>query len=253
MLTITMNTHGWSPRNPFPGVDLQGTCAILIPGTWCDGRIWQTQIEMLKDAGINAVALDTSSFDSIESLTRAVLAQAPRRFSVAGFSSGGYCALDLVRQAPERVDRLALVATQASAVDEATEKPQTLAMLNAARINPITNVVRSMLPGLLANAGQEHVRHVIEAMAISVGIGGLENQVKALLNRCDSTSLLPSITQRTLVVAGEHDALIHAEQQRIMTYQIRHSSFVLFSGVGHMIPIENPVGLGKLMVDWFGR
>ena len=208
-------------------------------------------MDVLRGAGISAIALDTTSFDSIDRVTRAVLTQAPRKFSVAGFSSGGYCALDLVRKASDRIDRLALVATQSSGVGEATEKPQTIAMLDAARANPVASVVQDLLPVLVADASQGNVNQVVEAMAIGVGVRGLENQVMALLNRRDSTSLLTSIVQPTLVVAGEHDALIPVERQRTMASRIKHSRFVQLDGVGHMVPIEDPIVLGNLLVEWF--
>ena len=248
-----MSTPDWNPRNPLPATDKRKPCVLLIPGTWCNGRVWRPQIKALKNAGMDAIAIDTTPFDNISSMTKAVLAGAPQHFSVAGFSSGGYCALDLVRQAPARVSRLALVATQASAAGEDFEKPQTLAMLDAARANPFESVIDGILPALVADSNDADARRVITRMAGEVGINGLQNQVAALLDRRDSTPLLSSIAQPTLVVAGEHDALIPAEQQRAMASRIEHARFVQLDGVGHMTPLENPAGLADLLVEWFGR
>src|SRR5579884_4003287 len=83
---------------------------LLIPGVLCEQRLWRRQIESLADRFGITVA-DLTGGESIAEMAEAVLARAPRRFSVAGFSLGGQVALEIARVAGERVERLALLST----------------------------------------------------------------------------------------------------------------------------------------------
>src|SRR5579885_2048540 len=88
---------------------------LLIPGVFCDERLWREQVESLTDRFGITVA-DLTRGESISEMAEAVLERAPRRFSLAGFSLGGQVALEIMRLASERVERLALLSTTAGGV-----------------------------------------------------------------------------------------------------------------------------------------
>ena len=87
---------------------------VLLPGLLCDAALWSHQTRYLGEVADITVA-DLTRFDSVSALAAEVLAKAPSRFAVAGLSMGGYVALEIMRQAPERIVKLALLDTNARA------------------------------------------------------------------------------------------------------------------------------------------
>src|SRR5579864_3978190 len=87
---------------------------ILLPGLLCDAALWRPQVE-----GLAALAepeiMDLTRDDSLGAMARRALAAAPPSFALAGLSMGGYVAQEIMRQAPERVTKLALLDTSARA------------------------------------------------------------------------------------------------------------------------------------------
>src|SRR6185312_6125237 len=90
---------------------------VLLPGLLCDAALWRHQVEYLQDLAEITVA-DLTLDSTIEAMADRVLSAAPRRFALAGLSMGGYVAQEILRQAPERVERLALLDTSARADTE---------------------------------------------------------------------------------------------------------------------------------------
>lgn len=85
---------------------------LLLPGLLCNHLLWRHQIINLADIADIQVA-DLTQDNSIEAMALRTLASAPKRFAVAGLSMGGYVALEIMRQAPDRVAGLALLDTSA--------------------------------------------------------------------------------------------------------------------------------------------
>src|SRR5512135_1268766 len=85
---------------------------VLVPGLTCTARLYVDQIPTLWQFGSVTVA-DHRRDDSMANIARRILAAAPPRFALAGLSMGGFIAFEIMRQAPERVTRLALLNTQA--------------------------------------------------------------------------------------------------------------------------------------------
>src|SRR5262245_36950777 len=85
---------------------------VLIPGLNCSARLYAEQIPVLWQFGPVQVA-DHTRDDSMDAIATRILAAAPSRFALAGLSMGGYLALTIVRRAPERVQKLALLDTSA--------------------------------------------------------------------------------------------------------------------------------------------
>ena len=86
------------------------TPLVLLPGTLLDAELFGHQIAHLADVADITVG-DLANDDSIAGMARTVLAAAPQRFALAGLSLGGIVAFEIMRRAPERVTRLALLDT----------------------------------------------------------------------------------------------------------------------------------------------
>lgn len=84
---------------------------VFIPGLTCTGAVFGPQINSLKERPI--ILAETCDLDTIEAMAQRLLDHAPAKFALLGISMGGYIALEVIRQAPERVSRLALLNTNA--------------------------------------------------------------------------------------------------------------------------------------------
>ncbi len=93
---------------------------ILLPGLLCDASIWAAQIEALKSYTAVAVA-DCSRLDSLQEMARAALGLREGSLVVIAHSMGARVALEMVRAAPERISKLALLDTDAHPVGEGEE------------------------------------------------------------------------------------------------------------------------------------
>ena len=83
---------------------------VLLPGMMCDARMYAPQIEALKDIAECQVGY-LGGADNIAEIAKQVLLNAPEKFALAGLSMGGIVAMEVARQAPQRVTRLALMDT----------------------------------------------------------------------------------------------------------------------------------------------
>ncbi|WP_206238758.1 alpha/beta fold hydrolase [Novosphingobium terrae] len=222
---------------------------VLLPGLLCDARLWQRQADDLADIAAPWIA-DLTQDDSIPAMAARVLAQAPERFALAGLSMGGYVALEIMRQAPGRVTRLALLDTSAAPDGEArqAERQRAIKTLGLGRFMGVTE---AMLPQLV------HESHVcgpvgatVRAMAKEVGQQAFVRQQQAILTRTDSRPLLPGITVPTLIAVGEDDRMTPPPLAEAMHQAIPGARLHRFAQCGHLPPLEQPEATSALLRDW---
>jgi len=228
---------------------VERTPLLLLPGLLCDAGLWVHQSEALADVAEVQVA-DLTQDDRVEAMAARVLAQAPARFALAGLSMGGYVAFEILRQAPERVSRLALLDTTAApdSPERALQRRRSLAILNRGRFLGVT---QQLLPTLV------HPRHVlgpvgeaVQAMARRVGPEAYRRQQTAILHRPDSRPLLPMLTQPTLVLGGADDALTPPAVVQALAEQIPGAQLHTLPDCGHLPTLEQPEATSALMRRW---
>lgn len=223
---------------------------ILLPGLLCDYRLWAHQIEHL--AGVADITVpDMTGSDRLSGLARTVLNQSPGTFLLAGLSMGGYVAQEIMRQAPDRVTKLALLDTSPLAdTAEVTERRQ--GMIRLAETGNFSKIMPMMLPQLLHtdSLANEMLTGTVKAMASTIGPEAFIRQQKVIMQRPDSRESLKSITCPTLVLCGEADALtppaVHEEMQGL----IPGSTLIMVEGAGHLSPLEAPVRVTEALKDW---
>ena len=224
---------------------------VLLPGLLCDGRIWQTQTEALADVA-QCVIADLSQDDSILALAARVLqhVQAPQ-FCLAGHSMGGYVALELMRQAPQRVQRLALISTQAGGDSEAV-RARRLGLIELASRGRFVGVTDRLLPMLMHRTGLRDARSValVKDMAREIGIAGFLRQQQAILSRTNSEPFLADIQCPTLILCGEQDALTPLAQHTFMANAIKNAQFKVIADCGHLPMLEQPAACAATLRDW---
>ena len=225
---------------------------ILLPGLLCDAALWQHQVEHLKDMVAVSVA-DLTQDDSIPAMADRVLQSAPPRFALAGLSMGGYVAQEIMRQAPERVERLALIDTNARADKEDQVKARR-DLIHLAEIGTFKGVTPRLLPNLVHPSRLEdpNVAGVVFAMAERIGQAAFKRQQEAILARKDGRGDLAAITVPTLVLAGRQDQLCPPKVQEEMVAQLPHARLVLVEDCGHLAPLERPYATTAVMRYWLG-
>ncbi|MFL6587853.1 MAG: alpha/beta fold hydrolase [Luteimonas sp.] len=225
------------------------TSLLLLPGLLCTDRLWQAQIKALDDVADAQVA-DLTRDDSVGAMAQRVLGDAPPRFALAALSMGGYVAFEILRRAPERVTRLALVATSARP-DSPERAAQRRRGIDAIGRGRFVGVTRQLLPSLV------HPSHVdgptgeiVQSMASEVGANGYLRQQAAILGRPDSESVLASIEVPTLIVVGEEDRLTPPVEAEAMHAGIAGSTLHRLEMCGHLPPLERSDEMSNLMRAW---
>ncbi|MEI9987866.1 MAG: alpha/beta fold hydrolase [Aliidongia sp.] len=225
------------------------TPLILLPGLLCDAALWQYQISALADFAEPRVA-DLTRFDSIAAMAEGVLSTAPERFALAGLSMGGYVALEIIRRAPERVTRLALLDTSARA-DTDAQRARRRGLIELAQLGKFRGVTPHLLPMLLhADHLNGRLSGIVTGMAERVGQAAFIRQELAILGRVDSRASLGAITAPTLVLCGDADALTPPIVAQEIAGNISGATFVLVEHCGHLSTLERPEAVNRAMIDW---
>ena len=222
---------------------------VLVPGLGSDGWIWAQQAGALAD--IAAVSIgDTLHDDSIAGMAARILSQAPARFALGGISMGGYVALEIVRQAPERVTRIAFFDT--SARPDTPEQTQARRAGNAriAAGEDYEAMTRAGREWLIHPDAPDAVAEGLVAMALRVGPEMYMRQQEAIIARPDSRPLLPTIAVPALVVAGAEDRMIAPAMAEEIAAGIPRARMAHVARCGHLPPVERPAETTALLRAW---
>jgi 4-hydroxy-2-oxoheptanedioate aldolase len=223
---------------------------LLVPGMLCDAVLWEGVIQRLETSCSPRVArIDLD--DSIEGMAESILATAPQQFALAGHSLGGIVCLEIMRRAPQRVTRLALLNTSArSATESQLEEWSELAeLLDRGDFDLVT--ARQADNALAAGRRSEPaLRKLVDEMGRSVGEAGLRRQLAAQRDRPDSRPVLPGISCPTVVIAGADDAVSPVALQEEIAGSVPGARLVVVAGCGHMSPIEQPERVADCLSSW---
>lgn len=228
---------------------------ILLPGMVCDRASWEPVIgKLVRFADIQVA--DYGDQDSLAGMAESVLASAPECFSLAGHSMGGRVALEICRLAPERVQRLCLIATEHTPKPEGdagiAETNARLGMLELAKSQGMHAMAEMWSPNLLAEANRKNPA-LLEEMTRMISrqsAAQLASHIRAGENRPDSTGVLEQLACPVLLIAGAEDALRPASVMARMQALIANSQFKTISDCGHMPMMEQPDSVGELLCKW---
>ncbi|WP_420332669.1 alpha/beta fold hydrolase [Roseibium sp.] len=226
------------------------TPLVLLPGMMCDARLYGPQIAALSGRVPMHLAPITA-YDTVQALARDVLENAPPKFALAGLSMGGIVAMEIVRQAPDRVSRLALLDTNPRAeLDEVRQarEPQ----IASVRAGGLHTVMRDELkPNYLANGPRrQDVLDMCMIMAMDLGPDVFERQSRALQTRPDQQQTLKSVNVPTLVLMGREDRLCPLDRHELLHALIAGSTFKIIEGAGHLPTLEQPEAVNAAFKTW---
>lgn len=226
------------------------TPILFIPGLLCSGELFAAQAAALWRLGPTTVA-STLEGRTITEVAKAILAAAPPRFALAGLSMGGYICFEIMRLAPDRVERLALLDTSARP-DTAAQTAARRAALARARETAFLPVALENLTSLLhpARRQDEDLHALCKRMALAVGLEGFERQLEIAISRPDSMPDLPRIAAPTLVLVGDTDMLTPVDRAREIASAIPGARLAIIEQCGHLSAIERPRAVSDALIDW---
>jgi pimeloyl-ACP methyl ester carboxylesterase len=226
---------------------------VLLPGLLNTRKVFEPVIAELGDAA-DVIVPELYSYDSMGAMADAALALAPERFSLGGFSMGGYVCFEILRRASSRVERLALIDTQA-----APDKPETTArrrgFVEQSQLGRFHGVQPSLLPSLVhpTRLADLAVVEPIMEMARHIGPEGFVREQRAIMARPDSRPMLVDIKVPTLVISGRQDQSIPLARAEEMAADISNSRLVVIEECGHMAPLEKPAEVAAALRRWLSQ
>ena len=226
---------------------------LLLPGMMCDARLYGPQIAAFShDRPI--VTAPINDHNTVEALARDILDHAPRQFALAGLSMGGIIAMEVFRQAADRVTRLALLDTnpkaEAPAIAQKRE-PQ----IQKVRDGHLRAVMRDeMKPNYLADGPQMgQILDLCMSMAETLGPEVFVNQSRALQSRPDQQDTLRAVRVPTLILCGEDDALCPIHRHELMHDLIPGSTLTIIKQAGHLPTLEQPDATNEALAKWLNQ
>jgi pimeloyl-ACP methyl ester carboxylesterase len=223
---------------------------ILIPGLACSARYFAAQIPVLWRFGPVTVARQTEHA-TMAALADDVLAAAPPRFALAGHSMGGFVAFEIMRRAPERVSRLALLDTspRPEIPEQTVNRRKLMDMAEGGRFAEIADL---LYPGYFHPSRHDDadLRALLRAMADDTGAAAFVRQAQAIIGRADSRPTLATIRCPTLVLLGEADQASPPDRSAAIAEGIAGARLVTIAGSGHMPTLERPDDVNAALVQW---
>lgn len=229
------------------------TPLVLLPGLLCDAALWAPQVAELSDiADCRIIVLNED--DTMAGMAHRVLDQVPETFALAGLSMGGYCAFEIMRQAPDRVSRLALLDTSHEA-DPPDRRATRLAWIDAARAHGLESRIPAHMEMYF------HPDHLSDAALVAtasqsarnIGLEAYARQLTAIMNRADSSADLAAISCPTLVLCGREDMATPLHLHEAMASAIKGADLQVVEHCGHLSTLEKPAEVNEALRRWLHR
>lgn len=231
--------------------------AVLVPGNMCDSRLWSGGADALRrvltgHGMIDVVDADMTHDATISDMAARALAAGSARLLVIGFSMGAIVALEMARQAPERIAGLVLIGLNAGPdlPERAAHRPVQQAEVRAGGLERV--LIEELKPNYLAerNRGDAALLAVLRDMGMALGPHVFAMQSEALRLRDDLRHVLPTLAVPVLLACGAEDALCPPAWHRQWAEAIADAQLLVVPGAGHMLPLEAPQALADRLDAW---
>lgn len=216
---------------------------VLLSGMMCDGRLFQHMPPH--------IYLPITGHETVHDIAKNVLDHAPETFALGGLSMGGIIAMDVIRQAPDRVTHLALMDTNCEAETDkikAFRQPQ----IDKAQAGQLESVMRDeMKPNYLSDGpNRAAILDLCMDMALSLGPDVFVAQSRALRDRPDQKSTLAAWRKPTLILCGDEDRLCPLHRHTLMADLMPQATLTVVENAGHLPPLEQPKATAAALNSW---
>ena len=226
------------------------TPLVLLPGMMCDERLFAPQIsELSKQREVHFAQI--SGHETITELATDVLNNAPPVFALAGLSMGGIVAMEVLSQASERVERLALLDTNPLA-ELSDVRMRRGPQIDAVKNGQLKEIIRDeMKPNYLFDGDKKtKILKLCMDMALDIGPDAFIRQSIALRDRIDQKNTLRTYKRPALVLCGRHDVLCPLERHELMHNLLENSKLEIIEDAGHLPTLEQPKITTMALISW---
>ena len=224
---------------------------VLVPGLKSDHRLWSPQVARFGARHVIHVPTEALRAGDVEAMAQAALDSSPARFALAGVSMGGYVALAMQRAQPQRITRLALLATSARPDTPEGTRARAESLADAQRSGLAAMTRARLVREFFAPPPPDgDIATTMVAMAEATGLALLEAQVRACATRPDARPSLAAIDVPVLILCGRDDAVIAPAASHEMAAAVRHARLVELPQCGHNLTLEQPDAVNQALAQW---
>ena len=224
---------------------------LLLPGTFCTEAMWRHQRRHLTDVAEVSVG-DVGTGESVAEVAESILGRAPERFALAGFSMGAIVAFEILRRAPERVLRLALLDANPGGSTPA-QREAWEGMKETIRAGGLEGILEPMTQNVHpARRDDLWLVETIRLMGLVTGERACLRQLSTLQSRQSSRDDLSRISCPTLLIVGRQDEVTPVKLHEEMQAAIPKASLAIVEDSGHYTPMERPQAVTALLRGWLG-
>lgn len=224
---------------------------VFLPGTMCDARVFVPQVTAFSPH-VSVMVAPVTGGDRIEEIASRLLDGLPRRFALVGLSMGGVVAMEILRRAPDRISRLALLNSNSLA-----ETPQSAGdyepMIIKLRSGGLEEAVDMVIPpdSLAPGPGRGAVQAVLKDMAVHIGSKNIIRQIRAMQRRRDYQAVLRRCQVPTLVMGGAYDQLAPVKRHELLADLIPNARLCVLDQSGHLPVLEQPEEAISQLFEWY--
>ncbi|GAA6186721.1 alpha/beta hydrolase [Aliiglaciecola sp. NS0011-25] len=229
------------------------TNLLFIPGTLCNKAVFSDQITTLSKAGHRCITLEYDQHDNLSDTAESALSlfKADERFNICAFSMGGMVAFELLTCCPERIDKVALLNSNAHA-DKAQGRTLRNEHLNYATQHGLDKLIHDYFSSVYLSSPNDEIMDMIARMAKDTGIARYKAQLEILATRPDASELLANCDHRMLIMGGCDDVLCPPSEQQRMHQLAANSELVLIENAGHFALLEQSDKVNLHLYNFFG-
>lgn len=226
---------------------------VFLPGMMCDARLFGPQIaEMSADTAVMLAPITRG--DRMEETASALLDQLPKRFALAGLSMGGMVAMEILRRAPDRVTRIALIATTPLAETPviAANREEDIVKVRAGRLDEVMRQ-KFTLEAFAPGPYRVEIMEMVMDMAQTLGSDVFIRQSRALQRRKDQQATLRKCQVPVLALCGAHDPVCPVKRHEAMAELAPFAELQVLEDSGHFVTLEQPGAATAALKGWMAR
>lgn len=223
---------------------------VMIPPLLSDARVFAHQLQVMSQFRAVMVAPPTCG-ERIEEIASQILSWTPSKFALCGMGFGGMVAMEMLRRAPERIIRIALLSTspQADTPEAAAAREPHIIAARSGRWNDVLQHEINSTWMAPSSDKVELVRQLTE-MGRELGPEVYVKQARALQRRKDQQGMLRQIQQPTAVICGRHDGQYQLKRHEFLAELIPYAQLEIIEGAGYLPTMEAPEATTDALQRW---